>query len=472
MLSLAEMCQALSAVRAVKGEAATRFEGVCTDSRRIAAGELFVALKGDSFDGHAFVAEAQRRGAAGLLVSEEVKSDLPSVEVSDTRQALGEIARFWRQRFALPVIAVVGSNGKTTTKEMIASILRAEHGDDHVLATLGNLNNDIGVPLTLLGLKTRHKAAVIELGMNHPRETEWLAAIIEPTVCVVTNAQREHQEFMESVAAVANEHALAVAALPPHGIAVIPAADAHAATWRNAAAARRVIEYRALTTADEARVAAGPPEQELFAVGYVQPFATVAHLSFGEDAMTVRLSTAGMHNVHNAAAAAAAALAAGASPLAVVAGLERFEPVKGRMQASHTLSGGLLIDDTCNANPDSVLAAIDVLGASPKPLLLVLGDMGEVGASGIAFHEEIGRRAAAVGVTLMATGPLMRHAVAASSLASHFDDQAALIDAARKWILEGPASASVLVKGSRFMRMERVAAALSKTHTPIGEGAH
>jgi UDP-N-acetylmuramoyl-tripeptide--D-alanyl-D-alanine ligase len=188
--------------------------------------------------------------------------------------------------------------------------------------------------------------------------------------------------------------------------------------------------------------------------------------------MTVRLSTAGMHNVHNAAAAAAAALAAGASPLAVVAGLERFEPVKGRMQASHTLSGGLLIDDTYNANPDSVLAAIDVLGASPKPLLLVLGDMGEVGASGIAFHEEIGRRAAAVGVTLMATGPLMRHAVAASSLASHFDDQAALIDAARKWILEGPASASVLVKGSRFMRMERVAAALSKTHTPIGEGAH
>lgn len=472
MLSINEICSALSTVRDVQGETATRFDGVSTDSRHIAKGDLFVALKGDTFDGHDFLEEARDKGAAALLVSEPVKVGLPSVRVDDTKQALGELARFWRHRFDLPVIAVVGSNGKTTTKEMIAMILTAQHGEEGCHATVGNFNNDIGVPLTLLGLKSRHKAAVIELGMNHPQETAWLAAITEPTVCLITNAQREHQEFMESVAAVAHEHALAIGILPADGVAVLPASDAHVQIWRDAAKPRRVIEYRTLTTANEAEVSAGPPPDTLYAVGYVAPFETVAHLTLGEYAMTVRLRTAGMHNVHNAAGAAAAALASGVDPLAVIAGLERFAPVKGRMQAIQNISGGLLIDDTYNANPDSVIAAIEVLASSPAPHLLVLGDMGEVGTAGVAFHEEIGNRARAAGVTLMVTGPLMRHAAGVYQGASHFEAIADLIEAARSWVMAHPGPSSVLVKGSRFMRMERVTAALARNASEIGEGAH
>jgi UDP-N-acetylmuramoyl-tripeptide--D-alanyl-D-alanine ligase len=472
MLSLNEVCATLTSVRAVRGETATRFLGVSTDSRNITAGDLFVALKGDTFDGHAFIEEARMRGAAALLVSQHVDVDLPSVQVDDTKRALGEIARFWRHRFDLPVIAVVGSNGKTTTKEMIAAILAAQHGDEGYHATLGNLNNDIGVPLTLLGLKSRHKAAVIELGMNHPDETAWLAAITEPTVCLVTNAQREHQEFMESVAAVAEEHALAITALPPDGIAVLPQSDAHVSVWREAAGERRIIEYRTLTTADEAQVAEGPPEGTLYAVGYVAPFETVAHMTLGEYAMTVRLQTAGMHNVHNAAGAASAALASGVDPLAVISGLEHFVPVKGRMQATQNISGGLLIDDTYNANPDSVIAAIEVLASSPTPQLLVLGDMGELGVEGIRFHEEVGRRAFDAGVTLMAIGPLMQNAARVNSGARHFEELADLIEAATGWILAQAQPSSVLVKGSRFMRMERVAKALSKDADSVSEGVH
>jgi UDP-N-acetylmuramoyl-tripeptide--D-alanyl-D-alanine ligase len=472
MLSLKEVCSALSAVRGVRGETATRFLGVSTDSRHIAAGDLFVALKGDTFDGHAFVEEARMRGAAALLVSRPVDVDLPSVEVDDTKRALGEIARMWRQRFDLPVIAVVGSNGKTTTKEMIAAILAAQHGDEGYHATVGNLNNDIGVPMTLLGLKSRHKAAVIELGMNHPNETAWLAAITEPTICLVTNAQREHQEFMESVAAVAREHALAITALSPDGVAVLPQSDVHVSVWREAAAPRRVLEYRTLTTADGAEVAQGPPAGTLYAVGYVAPFDTVAHMTLGEFAMTVHLQTAGMHNVHNAAGAASAALASGVDPLAVISGLEHFVPVKGRMQGTQNISGGLLIDDTYNANPDSVLAAIEVLVSSPAPHLLVLGDMGEVGAEGIAFHEEIGRRALDAGVTLMAIGPLMQNAARVNSKARHFDALPDLIEAATGWILAQSEPSSVLVKGSRFMGMERVAKALSRDTHAISEGVH
>jgi UDP-N-acetylmuramoyl-tripeptide--D-alanyl-D-alanine ligase len=472
MLSLREILAELSGAILVQGEPELRFEAVSTDSRSVASGDLFVALSGERFDGHQFAASAKGQGAVALLVSRPVDTDLPAILVPDTRIAFGELARLWRRRFPIPVIAVVGSNGKTTTKEMIASILHASFGEDNFLATQGNLNNEIGVPATLLKLKTRHSAAVIEIGMNHPGETAWLAAIAEPTICVITNAQREHQEFMASVAAVAQEHALAIAALPAEGIAVLPAADASYSVWQDAAQSRTVISYKAVAAkSDEAEMGDVLPAT-LTAVAYVAPFDTVAHFTFKDQTITAHLATAGLHNVHNAAAAAAAACAAKIDPPQIASGLERFTPVAGRMQRRQHERGGLLIDDTYNANPDSVLAAIAVLADSPAPRLLVLGDMGEVGSAGIVFHQEIGTAAAQQGIELMAIGPLSRHAVEHAPGARHFEGVDQLTTAASQWLSTQPEHASILVKGSRFMRMEQVSRALQGQHAADEKGSH
>jgi UDP-N-acetylmuramoyl-tripeptide--D-alanyl-D-alanine ligase len=471
MLSLRELLGVLTGAELLRGKEETRFEAVSTDSRRISVGDLFIALPGERYDGHRFVAAAKSSGAAALLVSEPVDVDLPTLMVKDTRIAFGELARLWRRRFPIPLIAVVGSNGKTTTKEMIASILRQAFGEDGYLATTGNLNNDVGVPTTLLGLKTRHGAAVIEIGMNHPGETAWLASVVEPSIVVVTNAQREHQEFMQSVAAVAEEHALAIKALGADGVAVIPAADPHASVWRQAAAERRLLDYCAIAAKSGEIESSHRSKAAMTAVAYVAPFDTVAHFNFEDIAITAHLVTAGLHNVHNAAAAATAAFAASIDPLAIAAGLERFAPVKGRMQRRTHFKGGLLIDDTYNANPDSVLAAIAVLAESPGPQLLILGDMGEVGAGGVAFHEEIGAAAARLEIELLGIGPLAEHAVGKVGGACHFVAMPDLLAAARTWLGRQPAQASILVKGSRFMQMERIADALSTD--PINEaGSH
>lgn len=437
----------------ITGERSLRVTGVSTDSRTLASGELFVALTGERFDGHEFLPVAIERGAAAVLVSRPVATSLPTITVSDTRHALGELARGWRLRFPVPVIAVVGSNGKTTTKEMLAAILAAAYGSEGRLATAGNLNNDIGVPLTLFKLRTAHQAAVIEIGMNHPGETAWLAHVAAPTIVLITNAQREHQEFMVSVEAVAQEHGLALAALPEDGIAVLPRADAHFGLWQQIAAGRRMTSY--VVAPEDQRQA------DVVAVAHLEPFATIAHLSTPAGATTVRLATAGTHNVHNAAGAAAAALAAGVPIAAVHAGLEGFSPVFGRMQRRQTADGGLLIDDSYNANPDSVRAALEVLAAAPPPTLAILGDMGEVGVAGTAFHEEIGAYAKSRGITaFLALGEQMRSAVAAfGEGATHCPSLEAVVQAAKEWLRVYP-RASVLVKGSRFMGMERVVAAL------------
>jgi UDP-N-acetylmuramoyl-tripeptide--D-alanyl-D-alanine ligase len=472
MLSLRESMAALSGALLVRGAEELRFDRVTTDSRRLVPGDLFIALAGDRFDGHQFVAGAKAQGAVALLVSQPVESDLPTILVPDTRVALSELGRLWRRRFSIPLIAVVGSNGKTTTKEMIASILRDAFGEDGYLATTGNLNNEIGVPLTLLELKTRHGAAVVEIGMNHPGETAWLAAVAEPTICVITNAQREHQEFMSSVAAVADEHALAVKALPDSGVAVLPASDAHFEVWRSAAAARRVIAYIASAAKSDSPPALVGAAGTVTAVAYVAPFDTVAHFNFEDNTITAHLATAGLHNVHNAAAAAAAASAANIDALHIAAGLEHFVPVAGRMQRRSHSRGGLLIDDSYNANPDSVLAAIAVLADSPAPRLLVLGDMGEVGTSGVSFHEEIGQAAARHEIDLMAIGELSVHAVRNAPGATHFSAMQQLTEAALAWLQSHPEEASVLVKGSRFMQMERISRALQDKPEPQSEGSH
>ncbi|RJG04574.1 UDP-N-acetylmuramoyl-tripeptide--D-alanyl-D-alanine ligase [Noviherbaspirillum sedimenti] len=420
------------------------FTGVSTDSRSVAAGKLFVALKGERFDAHDYLEQVAAQGAAAVLV-ERVPAgfSLPALVVPDTRAALGEMAAWWRRQFVLPVIGVTGSNGKTTVKEMIAAILAAAHGAEHILATRGNLNNDIGVPLTVFRLDANCRAAVIELGMNHPGEIAVLTAIAQPLVGLVNNAQREHQEFMASVAAVAEENGAVIRGLPADGIAVFPADDPFTPLWRGYAGGRRVLGF------------GFNPEAEVRGEYTPNAFGSDIRITAGAQQFSVKLAAAGEHNVRNALAAAACALAIGIDGETVRRGLEAFAPVDGRLQRKTAVNGALVIDDTYNANPDSVRAAIDVLAQAPAPRLLVLGDMGEVGDQGLQFHQEVGAYAAARGIErLLTLGEMARDASAAFGPgATHFDNIEEINHAAAAGLAP---NATVLVKGSRFMKMERV----------------
>jgi len=450
MMSLAETAAATQG--RLRG-ADARFAGVSTDSRAIRPGELFVAIRGERFDGHAFLGMAKGRGAAAALVDAGFSGDapLPMVVVDDTRRALGRLGRHWRGRFAPVVIGIAGANGKTTTKEMLASILRAHAGEAAVLATRGNLNTELGVPLTLLGLTGAHRFCAVELGMNHPGEIAWLAAIAQPTIGLVTNAQREHMEFMGSVEASAAENSQVYRVLPAAGVALVNADDACHGIFVEAAGSRRVLEF-------------GLERKAAITGGYsLKPLSSdiVVRTPAGEARAT--LAIPGLHNVRNAVAAAACAHAAGVAPETIGRGLAAFRPYAGRMETKRTRAGATLLDDSYNANPDSVRAAIDVLAACPAPTVLVLGDMGEVGAQGPAYHREAGAYARERGVgALYALGEASRAAAEAFGAgARHFDSPAALAAAL-------PGQGTVLVKGSRFMRMERVVAAL----TGEGGGTH
>ncbi len=446
MLTAAELAASVPGAT-VRGEAAVRFTSVCSDSRQLQPGCLFVALRGERFDAHDFVADAARKGAAVALVERPVDAALTQIVVPDSRRALGLAAAAWRARFSLPLIAVAGSNGKTTVTQMLASILARAFGPARRLAPRGNFNNDIGLPLMLFELASSHKAAVLELGMNHPGEIAYLAQLAQPTVALVNNAQREHQEFMASVEATAHENGAAIAALPPEGVAVFPADDPCVSIWRQLAGTRRIVDFA------RAAYATVTAEFELQADGSALEIATPAGL------IKTRIAVAGEHNVHNALAATAAALAIDVAPSAIATGLAMFTAIGGRGARARLVSGAQLIDDSYNANPDSVRAAIDLLAAAPPPRVLVLGDMGEVGDRGADFHREIGAYAKSRGVeTLLATGSAMREACAAfGDGAEYFGDIAPLIERARQ--LAQPGS-TLLVKGSRFMRMERVVSAL------------
>lgn len=422
-----------------------QFSDVCTDSRTLKSGDLFVALRGERYDGHDFVAKAAAAGAVAALIDRaHVRSaPLPVAAVEDTTVALGALAAHWRRQFHIPLVAVAGSNGKTTVKEMIAACLRAHYGDEAVLATRGNLNNHIGLPLTLLTLRAAHRVGVVEVGMNHPGETAELAQIAGPSIAVINNAQREHQEFMRSVTDVADEHASLIKALPADGIAVINADDVHAAVWRVAAGHREVRDFG---FDQKAAVSATCELQTASALLAVRTPEAVA---------TLNLPVAGEHNARNALAAIAAATAAGATLESCVRALSGFAAVKGRLQIKRSRQGAVLIDDTYNANPDSVRAAIDVLARTPGRKLLVLGDMGEVGDQGRDFHTEIGIYAHECGIdALYGLGELAAHAVRAfGEGARHYAAiETLLVDVGAAL---GP-QATVLVKGSRFMQMERV----------------
>ncbi len=430
---------------------------ISTDSRRTLRGALFVALRGERFDGHAFIDSVAQAGAAAAMVDRAwnppaAGAALPLLVVDDTRVALGGLAAGWRAGFRFPLIAVAGSNGKTTVKEMIASILREHFGAEQVLATEGNLNNDIGLPLTLLRLRAGHQAAVVEVGMNHPGETARLAAMARPSIALVNNAQREHQEFMKSVAEVAREHAALITALPSGGIAVFNAEDAHAGLWRDAArlAGASVRDFGL------------DPAAAVSTHCSFKPFSSEMQVRTPEGTARFELPLPGLHNVRNALAAIAAASAAGASLEAAIQALARFSALRGRMQQRPGRSGAVLIDDSYNANPESVHAAIEVLAACPEPRVLVLGDMGEVGEQGPAFHAEVGEHARRAQLTsLLALGEQTRHAVKAFGGGLHTASLAELLQALRPWDRAG---ATLLVKGSRFMRMERVIEALAATN--------
>ncbi|WP_240636050.1 UDP-N-acetylmuramoyl-tripeptide--D-alanyl-D-alanine ligase [Caldimonas tepidiphila] len=457
MMTLAE-AQALLPGSTLVGDGALPLARVHTDTRSLQPGDLFVALRGERFDAHDFLSQARAAGAVAALAERGLaEAGLPGLLVPDTRAALGALAAGWRARCTLPLVAVTGSNGKTTVTQMIASILRAQFGDA-AFATQGNLNNDIGVPLTLLRLRqqshgTWHRAGVVELGMNHPGEIAGLARMAAPTVALVNNAQREHQEFMASVEAVARENGAVIEALPADGIAVFPADDDYAPLWRELAGRRAVLRF----ALDGAADVTGEGRWTVDAAG--GHWAVTLRTPQGVAETVLRI--AGRHNVKNALAATACALAAGVPLDAVARGLAAFEPVKGRSQVRAWRRGGealTLVDDSYNANPDSVRAAIDVLAALDAPRWLVLGDMGEVGDQGPAFHAEVGAYARERGVQqLWTAGALCAHAAQAfGPAARHFAGTDALIAA----LPEAPAARCALVKGSRFMKMDRVVEAL------------
>ena len=434
------------------------FDGITTDSRTAAPGTLFIALRGEKFDAHRFMGGLAERGVAAAVVERVPKDfDLPALIVPDTRVALASIARHWRRQFSLPVIGVTGSNGKTTVKEMLASILQVAAGEDQFLATRGNFNNDIGVPLTVLRLHAGCRAAVIELGMNHPGEIALLAKIAQPSVGLVNNAQREHQEFMESVEAVAIENGAVIQSLPVNGTAVFPADDQFASLWRGYAKqlGRRKIITFGLT--DEADVSCS---------WKASGFGSDLTIRARSTTFDVTLLAAGQHNVRNALAAVACALALGIKPAKIACGLAQFRPVSGRLQCKLAINGAQIIDDTYNANPDSVRAAIDVLAQADGPKILVLGDMGEVGNDGRQYHEEVGAYARGRGIQqLLTLGELAQSSGSAfGARAKHFDEIAPLLQALDTAVSP---TTTVLVKGSRFMQMERVVHHL--TGQPIQE---
>ena len=451
MMQLTEAAQMLGAAYTGVDAKVLR---VSTDSRNIQPGDLFIALRGAKFDGGAYAAQALQQGAVGVVLdAQQAPEVIDAIRVEDTRLALGMLAAAWRDRFAIPVVAITGSNGKTTVKEMLAAILRASVAGevasaepkpiDVVLATEGNFNNDIGLPLMLLRLNASYRYAVLEMGMNHLGEIDYLTRLTRPDVALINNAQAAHVGLLGSVAEIARAKGEIFNGLSAQGVAIINADDPHAAQWREANVGRRVISFGIDQPADI--------RGEYQVEGYGARLAIIT----SDARIELTLPVPGKHNVRNALAAAAAALAINIAPAAIVAGLSAFTGVKGRLQRQAALNGSTFIDDSYNANPDSVLAALQVLAALPGKKILVLGDMGELGADAPTLHAQMGLAARQTGVDkLFALGELSREAVGAFGAgALHFERiQELLADLEN----ELTPDTTVLVKGSRFMQMERV----------------
>jgi UDP-N-acetylmuramoyl-tripeptide--D-alanyl-D-alanine ligase len=424
------------------------FTAVASDSRKLAPGDLFVALRGENFDGAGFVTQATESGAVAALVNADSYRDqqfaCPVLLVDDTHLALGKLAAHWRKQFAIPLVAVTGSNGKTTVKEMLASILLLAAGsDDALLATKGNFNNDIGMPLTLLRLNAQHRFAVIEMGMNHFGEIDYLTRIAAPNVALINNASGAHLQGLGSVEAVAQAKGEIFTGLQDYGTAIINGDDDYAPLWRSLAGANELLEFGLNPQADV--TGTWQPHNYGLQLEATTPVGTFA----------ANLQVPGQHNACNALAATAAAIALNISLETIAAGLENFSGVAGRLQRSMAKHGATLIDDTYNANPASLRAAISVLAQVPGKRVLVLGDMGELGDDAANFHTEMGGEARHAGIErLLAVGDLSRNAVSEFGTgAQHFER---IEDLQCELDKELDANTTVLVKGSRFMKMERV----------------
>jgi UDP-N-acetylmuramoyl-tripeptide--D-alanyl-D-alanine ligase len=424
------------------------FAGVSIDSRKLSGGDLFLALPGEQADGHDFVAQAAAAGAAGAVVTHRVPVSLPQIVVADVAKALTAAGASWRQQFRGPLIGVAGSNGKTTVKEMLAAILARSGG---CLATAGNLNNHLGVPLTLLRLEAAHRFAVIEMGANRAGEVAALVAVARPTIGLITNAGAEHLEGFGSLDGVARAEGEMVAGLATDAIAVINADDPYASLWRSMTSARVIT----CGLHAQAEVRASQPQFGVDERGFVTRFT----LQSPAGAVAVELALAGRHNVVNALCAAAAAQAAGATLAEIAAGLGAMRAVGGRLQFKRTASGAWLIDDSYNANPSSVLAAIDVLADLPGRRWMVLGDMAELGTHAAASHREVGVAARARGVERLFTlGPLA--ALAAEMFGEGAETHSQADTLARSLGEALRPDVRLLIKGSRVNRLERVVAAL------------
>ena len=433
------------------------FTAVSTDSRTLKQGNLFIALTGENFDGSKFVSSAAEKGAVAAIVNQQADGrdlaiNIPLIRVKDTRLGLGQLAAYWRSRFTLPVIGVTGSNGKTTVKEMIASILRQTIADgeiktdeqlDYVLATEGNLNNEIGVPQMLLRLRQHHRYAVIEMGMNHIGEIAYLTRLAKPTVALITNAGAAHIEGLGSVETVARAKAEIFEGLDQQGTAVINADDVYAPLWRKYAGLRQIMDF-------------GLHEKAQISAEYqVDPLRSRIKLKLPDGITEVELHVPGVHNIYNALAAAATTAALGLNKTLITAGLENFRGVEGRMQKKLGLHHAVLIDDTYNANPASVRAALAVLATTTGKKIFVLGDMGELGESAVDLHRAIGRDARKAGLDqLLTLGELSAYAAEEFGKgARHFNSLDELLNVVESQLAE---DVTVLIKGSRFMQMERV----------------
>ncbi len=434
------------------------FTTVSTDSRQLSVGALFVALTGLNFDGHDFIAAARERGAVAALVSRPVADPLPQLRVADTRLALGQLAAAWRSRFTGMLVALTGSNGKTTLKEMIAAILRVR---GPTLATEGNLNNDIGVPLTLLRLNGEHAHAVIEMGANHPGEIAYLTGLAQPDVAIINNAGPCHLEGFGDVAGVARAKGEIFQGLGPKGVAVINRDDEYADYWVGLNPGRRIMDF-------------GLDRPAMVRGEILDAASNRFRLSTTMEEITVRLPLTGRHNVRNALAAAAAALAVGATLEDIRRGLESLREVGGRLQHLLGRHGGAVIHDAYNANPASLAAALAAVGAGPGRKWLVLGDMRELGPAADAWHARSGSEARVAGFErLYALGEHSRAAVAAFGTgAAHFEDVDALVADLNRDLHQDGEPAVVLVKGSRGMRMERVVTALMAGEPSTNLGGH
>lgn len=446
-LSLNEITQA------VQGQAMGEdlpISGIGIDTRTLKSGDLYVAIKGLQFDGHDFCGKAEQAGARALLVSKTIDSPLPQILVADTRLALAELAGYWRKTLPVKVAGVTGSNGKTSVKEMIAAIFATQ---GNTLYTQGNLNNDIGVPLTLLRLDETHQYAVIEMGANHPGEIAFTSRYAQADVSVITNVGPAHIEGFGDIPGVAAAKGEIFENLPPHGVAILNRDDRFYDFWlQEKVGGRKSVSFGFAAAAD---IRAENIQSRLDEQGFSTQFDLLTQSS----RQTMQLNLAGEHNVKNALAAAAVAMQFGIDLPAIKRGLEQMQPVTGRMQPIVGRKGNIVIDDTYNANPASLKAALDAVGKSLQPVWLVLGAFGELGPDSPAIHAELGEMIKASPVKqLFATGELAKYTVDAFGEGGRFfDSQAALIDSLNQTVT---GKETLLIKGSRAQKMERVVAAL------------